>query len=249
MSSDWPLIGVAPRYIKGMVDEYGNTRSDDEVMAKVFSEAILAAGGMPVLLPLSCDKEVQARMVEMCDGFAIPGGPDVDPSVWGVEGYDQALLCPERDEFEFPLVKRILKADKPLFTICRGTQLLNVALGGTLCMDVPSYHCPGGIQRMNHNNCLSMLAHTAHVKDNTLLAKSLGTSGIIEVNSWHHCCVDALGSGLVLSARATDTVPEAIERPQNRFVLGVQWHPEYTWRLCEYDFNLWKAFINACKES
>lgn len=243
-----PLIGITPRYNKGKVDEYGNTKSDDELMAKVFSESILAAGGIPICLPLSLDGDVQDAMVEMCDGFAVPGGPDVDPAFWGVEGYDESLLCHERDAFELPLVRRVIKADKPLFTTCRGTQLLNVALGGTLCMDVPSYPCPEGVQRFNHMNQLSMLAHTVHVEPDTLLASSLRTDGIIEVNSWHHCCVDKLGDGLKLSALATDGVPECIERPQNRFVLGVQWHPEYTWQLCEYDFNLWKAFVNACKE-
>lgn len=249
ISHDMPLIGITPRYQKGIVDEYGNLWSDDEQAARVFSDSILAAGGMPILLPLSLDSDVQNRMIDMCDGFAIPGGPDVDPSFWGVKGYDEALLCHERDEFELPLVRRIIRADKPLFTICRGTQLLNVALGGTLCMDVPNYPCPEGISRFNHNNCLSMLAHTIHVDEGTLLEKSLGGAGIFEVNSWHHCCVDKLGDGIKLVARATDGVPEAIERPQNRFVLGVQWHPEYTWRLCEYDFNLWKAFVAACKES
>lgn len=243
-----PLIGITPRYAKGQVDEYGNTRSDDELMAKVFTDSIYAAGGMPVLLPLICDGELQDRMVERCDGFAIPGGPDVDPAYWGVEGYNEELLCHERDAFELPLVRRIIKADKPLFTTCRGTQLLNVALGGTLCMDVPNYPCPEGVQRANHNNCLSMLAHTIHVEQDSLLCQSLGEPGeIIEVNSWHHCCVDKLGDGLKLTARSTDGVPEAIERPENRFVLGVQWHPEYTWQLCDYDFNLWKAFVEASK--
>lgn len=243
-----PLIGITPRFNKGADDTYGNHRSDDLVMARVFADAILAAGGMPVCLPLTSDGEAQDAMIEMCDGFAVPGGPDVNPAYWGVEGYDQALLCPERDAFELPMVRRVIKADKPLFTTCRGTQLLNVALGGTLSMDVPSWPCPEGVKRQDHVNHLSMLAHICYVDEGTLLAESLGCSGIIEINSAHHCCVDKLGDGIKLSAHAPDSVPECIERPQNRFVLGVQWHPEYTWKLCEYDFNLWKAFIKACRE-
>lgn len=241
-----PLIGMSPRFAKGKDDEFGNHISDDESTAKVFADSILAAGGLPVCLPLTSDEALLDQMVAELDGFAVPGGPDVDPAYWGVEGYDEALLCHERDAFEYPLLKRALAANKPIFTTCRGTQLLNVVLGGTLCMDVPNLERLGGATPVNHSHCLSMLCHKVEVYDNTLLAQSLGQSGEIEVNSYHHCCLDKLGDGLVVSARSCDGIIECVELPQNTFVVGVQWHPEYTWQMCDYDFNLWKAFVAAC---
>lgn len=243
-----PLIGITPRFNKGHRDEYGNDISDDELMAKVFTDSILAAGGLPVCLPLTDDEQLQGQMVAELDGLAVPGGPDVDPALWGVSGYDEKLLCHERDAFEFPMIKRFIEADKPVFTTCRGTQLLNVVLGGTLNMDVPGWPYPEGAEHIDHLMHLSNLAHFADVEPDTLLAKALGCSGRIEINSAHHCCVDKLGDGLVLSAHATDGVPECIEMPGKKFVLGVQWHPEYTWSFCDYDFNLWKSFIKACQE-
>lgn len=243
-----PLIGVAPRWF---VHPHSDSRleplSPEQTIAHVFNESIIAAGGLPVVLPLTTDPELIAESVALCDGFAIPGGPDVDPAHWGVEGYDQSLLCPERDAYEFALVEQVLAADKPLFTTCRGTQLLNVALGGTLCMDVPSLGAREGMAQWRHTGILTTPAHPVEVEKGSLLARALGTSSPIQVNSAHHCCVDRLGEGVRLVAHATDGIPEAIEVEGKRFVLGVQWHPEYTWRQLPSDFNLWKSFVEACR--
>lgn len=243
-----PLIGVSPRWEHkhGGLADHENV-SPEETIAHCFTAGIVAAGGLPVLLPLTEDESVIDECVEMCDGFAIPGGQDVDPARWGVEGYDPALLCPERDRFEFALVARVLEADKPLFTTCRGTQLLNVACGGTLCMDVPSLGAPEGMTQWRHTGILTTPAHPVDVKPGSLLARCVGGAAQIQVNSAHHCCVDRLGKGVVLSGRSTDGVPEAIELPAKRFCLGVQWHPEYTWNLLDTEMGLWRSFVEACR--
>ena len=133
-----PLILVAPRWEEGRVVGC-ETLSPNESIAAVFMDAILAAGGLPMLMSLTDDDAVIKRYVEMADGFAIPGGPDVNPKRWGVaDPYDPTLCCEIRDCFEFRLVREVLAQKKPLFTTCRGMQLLNVATGGTLCMDVPN---------------------------------------------------------------------------------------------------------------
>ena len=243
-----PLIGVAPRWlVHPHTDDRLEPLSPEQTIAHVFNESIIAAGGLPLVLPLTTDPELIAESVGLCDGFAIPGGPDVDPARWGVEGYDQSLLCPERDAYEFALVEQVLAADKPLFTTCRGTQLLNVALGGTLCMDVPSLGARAGMAQWRHANILTTPAHPVEVEPGSLLARALGSADTIQVNSAHHCCVDKLGEGVRLVAHATDGVPEAIEVSDKRFVLGVQWHPEYTWPVLESDMNLWRAFIEASR--
>lgn len=243
-----PLIGIAPRWehkTGGLADF--ERLSPEETIAHCFTEGIIDAGGMPVLLPLTEDESAIDDSVAMCDGFALPGGQDVDPARWGVGGYDPKLLCLERDAFEFALVKRVLAADKPLFTTCRGTQLLNVVCGGTLCMDVPSLGAPEGMTQWRHTGILTTPAHPVNVEEGSLLSRCVGGAAQIQVNSAHHCCVGRLGEGVRLTGVATDGVPEAIELPDKRFCLGVQWHPEYTWPSLESDRGLWRAFVDACR--
>ncbi len=218
----------------------------EETCATVFMDAILAAGGLPFMMSLTEDDGVLADYVAMADGIAIPGGPDVDPSLWGdPEPYDKSLLCPRRDAFEIKLVRAALAADKPLFTTCRGAQIMNVALGGSLCMDVPRMKAADGMALWRHAPILNDPAHPVDIEPDSLLCRALGGATFVQANSSHHCCVDRLGEGVRLVARATDGVPEGIEVPSRRFCLGVQWHPEYTWRSLETDFNLWRAFVAA----
>ncbi|MCC6098885.1 MAG: gamma-glutamyl-gamma-aminobutyrate hydrolase family protein [Olsenella sp.] len=243
-----PIIGVAPRWeVQEPSLRIPEHLAPSESMISVFADAIIDAGGVPLMLPLTHDEGLISHLVDICDGFAIPGGPDVDPRRFGDESpYDQSLLCPERDGFEFPLVERVLQADKPLFTTCRGTQLLNVVLGGTLCMDVPGLKPREGMALWRHAMVLTDPAHPVEVREGTLLS-SIVRSPLIQVNSSHHCCVGKLGEGAVLSGESTDGVPECIELPDKRFVLGVQWHPEYTWRSLASDRALWHAFVEAAR--
>ena len=147
--------------------------------------------------------------------------------------------------FEFKLVGEVLRAKKPLFTPCRGTQLLNVATGGTLCMDVPSLGAREGRTQWRHTHVLNDPVHPVEVMPGSLLERALGGHRLIQTNSAHHCCVDRLGKHTRLVAQATDGVPECIEVEGQPFCLGVQWHPEYTWQTLETDFNLWKSFVEA----
>ena len=208
----------------------------------------LAAGGLPLQMSITDDIEVIRHYVDIADGIAITGGPDDNPKRWGDDRpYDPTLCCEIRDSFEFKLVGEVLRAKKPLFTTCRGTQLLNVATGGTLCMDVPSLPVPKGKVHWRHLPILHDPAHPIAVEDGSLLSRVLDWQGEVQVNSSHHCCVDKLGKGVRLTGVATDGVPEAIEVEGQPFCLGVQWHPEYTWRRLETDFKLWRAFVDAAR--
>lgn len=241
-----PVIGVAPRW-EGAYVEGTETIAPSEAVADVFMDAIIAAGGLPLTMPLTEDEGLIREMVDLCDGFAIPGGQDVDPRLWGDDsGYDESLLVPTRDAFEVPLIRHVIAAHKPLLGTCRGAQILNVALGGTLCMDVPSIEPREGMVLWRHTGILNDVAHPVEVLGGTVLSQAVGGRERLQVNSAHHCCVDRLGEGLALSACATDGVPECIELTGERFCVGVQWHPEYTWTRVESDFLLWKALVAAC---
>ena len=243
--ADRPLILVAPRWeeAKPFLSEM---LSPNEEIASVFVDAILAAGGLPLQMSITEDIDVIRHYVEIADGIAIPGGPDVNPKRWGDERpYDPTLCCEIRDRFEFKLVNEVLRAKKPLFTTCRGTQLLNVATGGTLCMDVPSLGAREGRTQWRHTHVLNDPVHPVEVVPGSLLERAVGGHRLIQTNSAHHCCVDRLGKSTRLVAKATDGVPECIEVEGQPFCLGVQWHPEYTWKTLETDFNLWKSFVEA----
>ena len=243
--ADRPLILVAPRWeeAKPFLSE---TLSPNEEIASVFVDAILAAGGLPLQMSITEDIEVIRHYVEIADGIAIPGGPDVNPKRWGDDRpYDPTLCCEIRDSIEFKLVDEVLRAKTPLFTTCRGTQLLNVATGGTLCMDVPSLGAREGRTQWRHTHVLNDPVHPVEVVPGSLLERAVGGHRLIQTNSAHHCCVDRLGKSTRLVAKATDGVPECIEVEGQPFCLGVQWHPEYTWKTLETDFNLWKSFVEA----
>lgn len=246
-----PVIGIAPRLeSKTPTVQVPEQLDKEEALARCFLNALLAQGALPIMLPLVEDEATLDAYLDMCDGIAIPGGQDVDPAFWGEKyALDPALLSPERDTFEMMLVKKVLERDLPLFTTCRGTQLLNVALGGTLCMDVPSYPKRKGMAGWRHEMIITSPAHPVEVVKDTLLDEVVDGQALLQVNSSHHCCVDKLGDGVVLSAVATDGVPECIELPAHRFVLGVQWHPEYTWEYIESDNALWRAFVDAARQT
>ena len=242
-----PLIYVAPRFEQGRV--YRDERlSPNEATTKCYVDAIFAAGGLPVMMNLTTDEELIREYVRRADGVCLPGGPDVDPRCWGDCGqHDGCTFCHERDAFELPLLRACVEMDRPLFTICRGTQALNVALGGSLNMDVPSIARTPGSDAHNHANSLHETSHRVLVEKGSLLWRVNGGVSDYDVNSAHHCCVERLGEGLVLSARSDDGIPECIEMPGRRFVLGVQWHPEYTWPFSEPDMALWRAFVGAAR--
>ena len=248
-ASDRPLILVAPRLEKvPPCLKMPEALAPEESSATVFLDAILAAGGLPFMMAMTDDEGLIAHYAAMADGIAIPGGQDVSPALWGDDApYDESLLCHERDAFELKLIHAALAAHKPLFATCRGMQILNVALGGSLCMDVPSLPVPAGMAHWRHAPILHDPAHPIVVESDSLLARIMDWRGMVQVNSSHHCCVDRLGEGVRLVAAATDGVPEAIEVTGERFCLGVQWHPEYTWQTLETDASLWRAFVDAAR--
>jgi putative glutamine amidotransferase len=186
-------------------------------------------------------------------GLLLTGGGDVDPARYG-ETPHQTLddVDPVRDEFEIALIAAARARDLPIFAICRGVQMLNVAAGGTLVQDIPS-EVAGAI---NHSLVVPPhppyeLAHEVWVEKDSLLATLLGErlvgSDTCEVNSRHHQAVKTVAPGYRVSATAPDGVIEAIEDPAARFCLGVQWHPENFFRTGEFR-SLYEGFLEAASK-
>ena len=212
-----------------------------------YEEAVRRAGGEVRILDYEADSP--ADVVRQVDGILLPGGDDVLPSLYGAAAHETFEAAePGRDAYELELARRAADADVPLFAICRGIQVLNVARGGTLVQDIPSElpdTIPHEVRDTPHT-----IAHDVWVSEGTRLHALLGDridGDACPVNSRHHQAVRNVGEGLVVSATASDGVIEAVEDPTKRFCVGVQWHPENFYRTGEFR-ALFEAFVNAARE-
>lgn len=213
------MIGVTGRQASTR-DDFPETLSHlrSDVFVSAYAEGVARAGGIPVYLSRTADV---ATIIAALDGVLVAGGQDVDPRRYGgVPGPGSTILDPVRDEFECALVLTAVEQRRPVLGICRGSQVVNVAHGGTLHTDIPV-----GTGE-SHGFLGYPAAHRSHrvsVTRGSTLGRLLGAE--VAVNSYHHQAVDVLGAGLVASAHAPDGIVEAIELP-GADLLGVQWHPE-----------------------
>ena len=205
----------------------------------IYVEGITRAGGVAVLLPPQpVDEEIAARVLDTLDGLVITGGKDVDPARYGQVPHpvtDEPRI--DRDAWEFALLAGALHRGIPVLGICRGAQVLNVALGGTLHQHLPDVL---GHSRHQAGNAVFSTS-TVRTVPGTRLASLIGDSS--DEQCYHHQAIAALGGGLIVSARDADGVIEAIELPGDNFVVGVQWHPEE--RLA--DLRLFAGAVDAAK--
>ena len=211
-----------------------------------YEESIRRAGGDVHIV----DPSVESAMdvVATCDGILLAGGGDVLPTLYGQVAH--AAFDPAetgRDAFELELVRLATEADRPLFAICRGIQVLNVARGGTLVQHLPE-EIAGGVDHDVREPRVA-IAHEVWVTAGSLLDRLMRETeedGGFPVNSRHHQAPATVGTGLVTTATAPDGVVEAIEDPSRRFFLGVQWHPENFYRTGEFR-ALFEGFIDAAR--
>jgi putative glutamine amidotransferase len=209
-----------------------------------YVEYISNNGGVPIILPHH--PEHAQRYAEIIDGLLITGGDfDISPNYWGGEIIsDTVKLNPQRTEFEMEMAKIFLSQDKPILGICNGQQLLNVLLGGSLIQHIPDAF-PDALEH-SQKNPRHQAAHDATILGDTLLANIVGNNAI-KVNSSHHQAVDKIADELVINAIAPDNIIEGLEHPHKRFVMGVQWHPEYV--VSDADRLIVKRFIAACQKT
>ena len=229
-----PVIGIS-----------GNiTKENCYSLNHTYFDVILEAGGLPVLLPVTADPAVVEDMLDALDGVVLAGGVDIHPSYFGEEVLPGCGEIDERrDAFELLLTRRAIERGMPLLGICRGVQVLNVALGGTLYQDIDTEVSSEHIAH-RQKQPFSYVSHPVDVVPGTLLHRVLGTERVM-VNSLHHQAIHRPGAWKVC-ALAPDGLVEAAELPGHPFFLGVQWHPEQLQQRDAASWALFSAFVDAC---
>lgn len=189
-----------------------------------YVDSVVRSGGAPVLLPRIADKEALEAAVDTIDGLLLTGGGDIVSQRYGEEPHRSCRFQdPIRDEMEFTVLRLALEKGIPVLGICRGLQLINVALGGTLIQDLVT-QLPESVQHWT-SAADSVLCHTVLVEEDSVLASVLGTTRLA-TNSWHHQCVKRVGQGLRVNCRSVDGVVEGIESSEGKPLLAVQFHAE-----------------------
>lgn len=229
-----PRIGITTRI---------ELETDRFYLSRYYSEAVEAAGGLPVNIPLIPRPDYIEGIAESVDGILLPGSDsDVDPHHYGRDPHPQlGAVHPIKDETDLLLLTEIEERRMPLFAICYGIQSLNVSRGGTLIQDITSQFPDAikheqGTPRDRHSHGVRILADSQ-------LGRLAG-SETAPVNSHHHQAIETLGRELVATAWAPDGIIEAVEDPRSdRFVIGVQWHPELGWQRDELSLRLFRRFV------
>lgn len=229
-----PLIGLTPTYT-GKYESYFPVTQ--------YYKAIIALGGVPLLIPILSEREQIKPLVEALDGIVFSGGHDIQPSYYNEEETKElGLVVPERDRLEYLLFDEIMKTDLPLLGICRGMQIINVFLGGSLYQDIPTSF-PSDIKHSQekpfHNACHSVTITDEKFKN--LLGEK------INVNSRHHQGIKKLADSLSPFAQSDDGLIEGVYM-KNRDLLAVQWHPEYLFNKDPGSEKIIKYFIDLCKK-
>lgn len=183
---------------------------------------------IPIILPLSTDKYNLDICFDMVDGILFTGGHDINPKLYNQEKKGVCgIQCEKRDEMESYLFKKAIKNDKPILGICRGIQLFNALLGGTLYQDLPTQHS----SKIKHTMIkpYNRGVHSVEILKNTPLHNIIGVNKL-SVNSYHHQAIKDLAPSLIANAISEDGLIEAISMPDKKFVMAVQWHPEFLWK-------------------
>ena len=225
-----PLIGIPTSPFKHSYSEITPVNIDKEefdyfwllsVLTEKIVSCVRAAGGVPLLTATRDAQEIKAAASKL-DGFVFAGGSDIAPAFYGEE--DRGTISPDldRDSFELALCREALEKNRPLLGICRGCQLLNVALGGSLIQDLPDVKDDWGLHR--RPDIVRGYVHDVKITVPTLFPNNRGET--MKVNSMHHQAVGRLAKQAEAAARTEDGIIEAIWAPAYKYAVGVQWHPE-----------------------
>lgn len=233
-----PLIGLTPSH---------DTEKDDLAMRPTYLRAIQTAGGIPVILPLEIPEADLTRLADTFDGFVFTGGPDIHPFYFGEQTQAHSgNVSLKRDRMEMALLTAVMQRKKPILGICRGIQLINIALGGDIYQDIPSQFPEDFPIAHKQPFIYTTPAHTVEVVKNSLLHKITGAD-TLEVNSMHHQAVRRPAPELTVCGYAPNQLAEAMEKPDYPFLLAVQWHPEYLWPEDPAAMKLFQSFVDACR--
>lgn len=214
-------------------------------LTESYLTAVQQAGGIPVMIPLGLDEADLQQLLAQVDGVLLPGGGDVDPTFYHQPLSDQIKrMDPDRDRVEIWAAQTAVAQQKPLLAICRGHQILNVALGGSLWADLGS-QAPGATNHdFDGSHPRNFIAHSVAIRAESRLARYVG-EGETAVNSLHHQAIRDLAPGLTVTATAPDGIIEAVELPDHPFAIGVQWHPEWLVADDPAMLRLFEGFVAA----
>jgi putative glutamine amidotransferase len=240
-----PIIGVTPDFNAGDREDMGGREPTYFLRAR-YVNAIESVGGVPLILPLADESALRRQLFKGLNGLLLTGsGPDLPPSLYGErQRHPFKIMSRRRYAFELEMIQLAVAADLPVLGICGGMQALNVGLGGTLIQDIPAQI----VEPLPHRakGPATKHAHPIRILAKSLLSRITGRLSI-RVNSSHHQSVKTTAPGLVASALAPDGVIEAVESPRQRFLLGVQWHPEFLYERDVVQRKLFAAFIRAAR--
>ena len=243
-----PIIGITAT-LKEDVDSVAERPLGRFVRTDLdYVEGVAGAGGAPVVLPPAGDESAAEALIHSLDGLLLSGGSDLDPGYYGEEPVPElGVTLPERDAFEMALVGLALRRGMPVFGICRGMQVLNVALGGTLYQDLPSQW---DRDLLKHRQATPKWqpTHEVRVSEGSYIAEVMGL-GSAKVNSYHHQGIRDLAEGLVVTGRSSDGVIEAVESEDltEQWLLGVQWHAEAMRGAGPQQESLFEAHVSAAE--
>jgi putative glutamine amidotransferase len=242
-----PVIGVTPDFNAGDRKDMGGREPTYFLRAR-YIRAIEELGGIPLILPLVAEPSARRRLLDSVDGLLLTGsGPDLPPRLYGErQRYKFPLVSERRAGFELELVRQARSRDLPLLAICGGMQTVNVACGGSLFQDIPSQ-----VRHALDHRQKTKAIHVSHpvaVKPKSLLDKIVDKATIM-VNSSHHQSVKKVAPSLVSSAVAPDGIVEAIESPTHRFLLAIQWHPEFLFERHAAHRRLFEALLRAARRT
>ena len=233
-----PLIGLTPLY---------DDRMQSYWMVPGYMKGILKAGGTPVILPLIQEKEQVCELMQRLDGLLVTGGPDVNPALYGEEVIlESGILAPFRDIMESACLREAVAQDIPALGICRGMQMMNAFMGGSLYQDLETQH-PGPTVHSQGEPSYKT-THFVDVVEESPLHRWLGGAAELAVNSFHHQAVKEVAAKLKpMAVSREDGIIEAIWAPEQTFFCGVQWHPERLYARSEQHQATFNAFVEACR--
>ena len=236
--SSMPLIGIIA----------SSKDVEDVSTPTTYTAAIEMAKGVPVVLPCGDRFDLYDCYVDLCDGFMFTGGCDIHPARYGEEVLPACgNIQDHRDIIELAFLEKAIQTDKPIIAICRGIQLVNVGLGGTLYQDIPSQLNTPMVHKQTEGRFEP--SHSVSIIENTPLAAMTGGKTTMVGNSFHHQAIKDLGRGLEVMARADDGIIEAVYMPEKPYVRAYQWHPERLWQIDADNRAIFTEFVAACRHS
>lgn len=237
MKTNKPLIGITPGY------DYKKSLA---FVRPGYCEGLIEAGGQPVVISHTSCRDILDDIFDRLDGILISGGPDIDAGYYGEPNLPfNGEISPVRDSMEIYLIKKAILSLKPVFGICRGIQVINVAAGGTLYQDIHSQIKDVPVIKHSQEAPKWYPTHDIEITGGVHVASSFNEKKI-RVNSFHHQAIKDIAPDFIEVARSQDGIIEAIEHKSHRFAVGVQWHPELMWEKNRIYLDIFKLFINSC---